>query len=610
MTSYIKALTYHPVKSKVTMDDAALARVEQQRLELEANIAKLKKAFRHWQALEIDYQGLSEEYIGRPENLSKMQSLKFGQDYGADVVDEKELRELINYDKGTPRKPEQIVELLCKRVEYVNRNIETIRKQLNDAERKRNVLLLAEEPNFRDDAALPLTEITEELDDDGRVLSSKVQRSNEAAAPLAKVLKKAGVRGIEDQGGKVVAIEDRFSEPGAVAPPLSDTAFGLSDATNETKLSTTLAANTPQIIDVPQTSSKIQNGVFQTNSTQHDITVPAESAEDAAFRAEMLSYHDGLGEVGAIVAELDLEDGENSIGDEDLEDDDLSLPSDYDEDEDLESESDDEKGMSRHSLQSEAYLRKMKLLEKKHGITGMANLGPKPELPVEVKDQIDRPLPAEAARKAALARAEFAAAAEASSSHGEEAPKRSKPKKRVAFASELGIAPDTALKAKKQEISTKEPIVITTKPLKESIVERPVQENIEPDQAPPNRVSRFKAARSPTPQILISAPAASSAQPHSGPAGKIYEPAIIERTTTSASTSAPGPDESGIDAAMHSREIATEYHELRNRLMQRQGGFVGEGEQNNWGEATAPLPVEDENGKVRKVSRFKAARMK
>ena len=594
------------------MDDSAIARVEQQRLELEASIAKLKKALRHWQNLEIDYQGLSEEFIGRPESLTKDVSLKIGQDYGADIVDEKELRELINYDKGPPRKPEQIIELLSKRVEYVNRNVDTIRKQLSDAERKRNVLLLAEEPNFRDDAALPMTEITEELDEEGNVLSSKVQRSDEAGVPLANVLKKAGVKGIEDEGGRVIAIENRFGEPRATAPPLSATAPDVSAATSDRRVSKTPATDRPQTNDATLALGKTQNEALEAGSTQRDVKVPVESAEDAAFRAEMLEYHDGLGEVGAIVAELDLEDGEVSFDDEDVEDDDFSLPSDYDEDEDVEDESDDEKGMSRHSLQSEAYLRKMKLLEKKHGITGMSNLGPKPELPDEVQDQINRPPPAEAAKKATLARAE-AAAAETSASVVEKLPKTSKPNKRVAFASTLDIAPDAEPAAKKQEFTAKAPIVLTTKPLKESIVERPVEATVETDQfVPSKKVSRFKATRNEIPQTPMFAPAASSKpQSSTGPAGKIYSPNIIERPAgLENSAPAPGGDEDGIDEAMHSREIATEYHQLRNRIIQRQGGFVNEGEQNNWGDATAPLPFDDEAGKVRKVSRFKAARMK
>lgn len=585
------------------MDESALARVEAQRVELESNIMKLKKSLRHWQTLEIDYQGLSEEFVTRPETLPKEQSLKIARDYGADIVDEKELRELLNYDKGVSRKPVQIIELLSKRVEYVNRNVDTIKKQLSDAQKKLNVLLLAEQPEFRDDAGLPLTEITEELDEDGRVVSSKVQRSDEASPQLAEVLKRAGVKDVEEVGGRVVA-KKPGNERTSAALPVSVLPHSSSDSP--------LDSHAVDVVSVGR-HQKSSDGV----SKSMTASVPTESAEDAALRAELLQYHDGLGEIGAIVAELDLEEGDVSF-DED-EDDDLPIDSDYDEDEDLVDESEDDNGMSRSSLQSEAYLRKMKLLEKKHGITGMSNLGPKPDLPNEVKSQIDRPPPAEAARKAALARAEAAAKSEADAQGLENNPAVSKAKKKVAFANSLDIAREDEKTSTKPKDAPSAPVIITTQPFKQSIVERPVKDVVEDSTEPPTKkVSRFKAARTSTPQTPMFAPEASDfPRPvtgddrRSGPVGKIYEPTVIEHPARTENIAPPpGADDFGIDDAMHQREIATEYHQLRNRMIQRQGGFVHEGEQNNWGDATAPLDVEDDAGKVRKVSRFKAARMK
>jgi unconventional prefoldin RPB5 interactor 1 len=597
----------HISKKFTIMDESALARVEAQRIELEANIANLRKSLRYWQALDVDYQGLSEEFLARPENLSKAESLKIAQEYGADVVDEKELRELLNYDKGVPRRPEQIIELLSKRVEYVNRNVDTIKKQLADAQKKLNALLLAEQPDFRDDAGLPLTEITEELDEDGNVVSSKVQGSDEASPRLAEVLAKAGVRDVEQVEGRIVA-KDSMKEPTRTEPVSSAPGISL-EAHHD-------ANNIPAIVVSQPVTTEASAAILEKTS------VPGETAEEAALRAEMLQYHQGLDEVGAIVAELDLEEGDVAYGEDD--DDDLLVDSDYDEDEDLEDESEDEKGMSRSSLQSEAYLRKMRLLEKKHGITGMSNLGPKPDLPSGIESQLNRPSPAEAARKAALARAENAAKSETSKKEVEEKPAKAKAKKKVAFANTLDIAAENASANLKRTEIPKAPVTITAAPFKQSIVERPAKELVSSSTEPPTKkVSRFRAARSSTPQTPMFAPdttdttnptskTTEDSRSGSGPIGKISEPTIIEHP--SSKTDVPPPNGSsdvfGIDDAMHQREIATEYHQLRNRMIQRQGGFVGEGEQNNWGDATAPLDVEDENGKTRKVSRFKAARMK
>ena len=594
------------------MDESALSRVEAQRIELEANITKLRKSLRHWQALDVDYLGLSEEFLARPEVISKAESLKIAQDYGADIVDEKELRELLNYDRGVPRRPEQIIELLSKRVEYVNRNVDTIKKQLGDAQKKLNVLLLAEQPEFRADAGLPLMEITEELDEDGNVVSSKIQRSDEASPQLAQVLTKAGVRDVEEVEGRITAkklVEKSIKEPIKVVEKVSNSADMSPEVLH--------GANEIPAVGVSQPITAEESAPPLTTAN-----VPGESAEEAALRAEMLQYHQSLDEVGAIVAELDLEEDDVSYGEDD--DDDLLVDSDYDEDEDLEDESEDEKGMSRSSLQSEAYLRKMRLLEKKHGITGMSNCGPKPDLPSGIEPQLNRPSPAEAARKAALARAENAAKSEISTNDVEEKPAKAKAKKKVAFANTLDIASENNSSNLPQKETPKAPVTITTAPFKQSIVERPAKELVSSStELPTKKVSRFRAARSSNPQTPMLAPdsinpnnptskSTENKRPESGPIGKIYEPTIIEHPTSKSDALPPSgtSDIFGIDNAMHQREIATEYHQLRNRLIQRQGGFVGEGEQNNWGDATAPLDVEDENGNMRKVSRFKAARMK
>ena len=81
-------------------------------------------------------------------------------------------------------------------------------------------------------------------------------------------------------------------------------------------------------------------------------------------------------------------------------------------------------------------------------------------------------------------------------------------------------------------------------------------------------------------------------------------------STTSSTTTAPAPDT--LDTELHHREVALDYHRLRNRKIHAQGGFVRDDDtdeeefehmQNDW-------VVEDEDGNVRKVSRFKAARLR
>jgi unconventional prefoldin RPB5 interactor 1 len=62
------------------------------------------------------------------------------------------------------------------------------------------------------------------------------------------------------------------------------------------------------------------------------------------------------------------------------------------------------------------------------------------------------------------------------------------------------------------------------------------------------------------------------------------------------------PDE--FDPVVVNREVQTQYHKMRNKMIQQQGGFKPTEE-----EEDHPL-MEEKNGKTKKVSRFRAARLK
>ena len=76
-------------------------------------------------------------------------------------------------------------------------------------------------------------------------------------------------------------------------------------------------------------------------------------------------------------------------------------------------------------------------------------------------------------------------------------------------------------------------------------------------------------------------------------------PTIVERETTT-NTSPVEPDE--FDPHLLHQEVATEYHKMRNRMIQKQGGFMKEDE-------SEIVPFTEEEGGPKKVSRFKAARL-
>ena len=285
------------------MDDAALARIEEQRVELEANIAKLRKSLRHWQTLEIDYESLREEFTGTPDDASVEECLAVAKEAKPELVDDKELGTLLRDNNGRPRHPSQLAELLSKRIEYVDRNVQTVRKQLSDAERKRNALLLAEEPDHRDEAGLPLAEITEELDDSGNVVSSNVGNPESTAPQLIDVLKKAGVPDLKQTDDTIIKVES---------------GGGLEAEADEGQ---------------PEPPETANNG--GTSSSNRFPVNGKDTEEEAQLREEMFEYSRGMDVVGAIVAELDLEEGGSDISYDD-QDDTLELDSDLEHDEEFE----------------------------------------------------------------------------------------------------------------------------------------------------------------------------------------------------------------------------------------------------------------------------------
>lgn len=624
------------------MDEAALARLEWQRVELEGQIAQLRKSLRHWQTLEIDYEGLKEEFSLLSEDCSTQEALDVAKDFAADLVDEQEIRSLFGVDKGPKRTPPQVVDLLSKRVDYVSKNAFTIKKQLSDAEKKRNALLLAKEPEYREEAGLPLTEVTEELDDDGNVVSSKLETAQTAAPQLLEVLKKAGVDDLIEQDGVVTTASKSDQKLGSDSLPQSasleqtDTPDRPKERQPVPKLpeqitsaespspqpslsSNTIVAPTDQPTkELPIKSSSIHldkdhdsvadNADFPTN--------PNDNEEDAALRREMLEY--ARSEIGPIVAQLELEEGASDISyDED--EDQFSLDSELDDEFDEEDESEDEYGQTKSPVISNRYRRKMEQLEQKLGVK---NLGPEPGVPVDVVEDLKKPPPAEAARKAAIKRAEAAAIAsnENTKTSNVESQPTKRSKKKVSFANDLDIA-ETNFQPQ-NEAQSKLPKTVPLPPVTGSIIERNPSTTGTDSSASsitqPKKVSRFKAAREATPQTpLFQSPETNllSAPPtNAEPAlltNEVMSPAVIERPDPPNSGKARAPDRYDFDEALHKQEIASEYYKSRNRMIQRQGGFIREGEDENYGESTAPLPtVDEETSKVKKISRFKAARLR
>ncbi|KAG8631443.1 hypothetical protein KVT40_000583 [Elsinoe batatas] len=573
-----------------------LHEVDRRRVELETNMEKLEKALKHWQLWDAEYEGFKEELIeleddARPETIERL-----ADDFGGELLTIKEIRELAGLDKGTVRDAKYIVNLVERRQDYVAQNIGTISKQIDTARIALVELEDSSESSSQPEKGLSVSEIIEELDDDDNIISSKVTKPEEVTANILDTLKKAGVKDLP-----VASVpEPMKTEMGdqTEAVTAESPAKAISTRTKVVQ-DEAVNGNVPSRSSVPSepsstaTSMKsVSNSLIEGSFGEHERVIEIddddefigstavipkdESPEDAQLRREMLNYH--LNEVGNVVAEMDILEGDSDeeYYDElqDLQDSDgVSETSDV-------SEEEDEHGRSLRPAITADYRKQMQDLERKLNGPVMGNLGPAPtgvDLPTASQDVVSAITDTKPALK--------------SSTKAKEGGGKS-----VRFAESLDVQPSPAQPAPQpQALQPK-----STHTLADNVMERSSTSNTTPVSSKPAKVSRFKQTRTEAP----TQPAQPAQPPSSGTSSntKTLSDAVVERPSTQASLPPSEPDD--LDPEIQRRQLTTEYYRLRNSMIQQQGGFKLTDE-----DKEDPLMEEQEDGQMKKVSRFKAARL-
>ncbi|KAF2766656.1 hypothetical protein EJ03DRAFT_175247 [Teratosphaeria nubilosa] len=665
-----------------------LLKVEQQRQALEKNLQELRQSLKYWQTFEAEYEGLKEEILGAQPNVDSAKLTKISKTYDGDLVTEQIILELSGLGKSSPRTGQQIVRDIERRQEYVQKNVEIIQRRFFNAEAK------LEEFDFaatRDsETGLPLTEITEELDDDDNVISSSLSQPEVQQSRLVEALKKAGLSQDDLASGeseKILkpAITNASPPPSVVAasapalmiekrakstndiplasgeiaegpnrPPLRKKSVSFAADTKEPPEITRMESEdgkktvsfaekvavapaapppdtrsvsfSPKVEEIPvgplgPTSPQVaaQAGAAKPEADaeaqkelrasfkpgdrvktldddddliKEEIVAPeGESEEDAQTRREMLDYH--LNEVGHIVAEMDLAEGlgddYDELDDEDYDDDDTSshyTGSTYLEDEDTpytsglsDEENEDEHGRTKGKVISDDYHKQMLAMQDRL----IGNLGPAPkddELQ-DIDGEID---PADVRRL--VIRGENSSVSSIASDSSD------KKKKRVSFAESLDVAePVKAKKTLPSENAT---------PVSDVVSERKTESNTTLPPTLMKTASRFKKAG----EEAAEQPRVDEDGVPLGPAGRTLAENLVERPVPEKHSKAPSPDDA--DPIAERRQLAAEYYRRRNEMIRQQGGFNVDREED---EALGEL-MEERDGKLKKVSRFKAARLK
>ncbi|GAB7337962.1 hypothetical protein MBLNU457_4341t1 [Dothideomycetes sp. NU457] len=629
----------------------ALDAVEEQRAQLEENVAKVRKALQHWRQWDAEYEGLKEELLSGTSDAGEREFVTLSKDFGGQLVDEKEIRDLTGLDKPPVRQPTQIINVIERRQDYVQQNIKTIEKRLEVAETALTAHLdqeqEADELEAGNASELPISEIIEELDEDDNVISSRVSQPEDNAAKIYDTLHKAGINDLDpkrpattttDRQGSNIADVNETKLPDSTAKPdnnpTSKSPIGrkksvsFSEDTKPPSISSALSHSTGIKADLPEPKSvsfaeEVQEYEIPANAPNaakgqatpassvsedllrgsfgpdqrvleldendeiiaiKDPVIPEnESLEDAQRRREMLAY--SMNEIGPIVAELELEEGNSD--DEDYEDadefDDEALGLDGAMTEDTSDEEEDEFGRTTKKVITADYRQQMLDLERQLQEKIIGNLGPRPM-------EEDHPdINADELKRLVIRGDDQGQSAEKSKDV-------SAGKKTVRFAEGLDVQrsqpkPSAAPTAPTQTATPMEDVVLERSSTSAQIAP-------EPPKSKPSKPSRFK-------QNLTSSTSTTPAEPPKATRDGILLDEVLERPTLSNVPAAPSePDE--MDPEIQQRQLTNEYYRLRNSMIRQQGGFKPADEVDD---GEGPL-MEERDGRVKKVSRFRAARMR
>jgi unconventional prefoldin RPB5 interactor 1 len=489
-------------------------------------------------------------------------------------------------------------------------------KRLRKAEDELLALDAKDQP-LQEGGEFPMQEIMEELDEDGNIVSSSINTPGNQASELLDVLKKAGVRDIPDaEEPKTTASPAEATPEDAVSDP-SSSMVAETQADSSSGQNASLALESNDISREDLDLKRPVSVVTPEDRQQPPVTDVDETAEDARLRREMLQY--GIDEVGAIVAELEMDESGSEV----------SFDEDYDYDYD-EEENEDEYGRSHTALPAD-YHQQMRELEAKLNARGLMNMGKDTQtFPEEVQQEIENPTVVDP--------------------DAESSSKEKKPKKRVAFADDLDIAP-----APEPQAAAEKPLPPQDEPkvLADSIVERTSrpQESPRPTPSGSKKASRFKSARGAAPGTPASESVTSGAttanpsevtesrirkqantapstapptlfpatpkqpKPFSTPITDItetehkpYTPKppqdrtlaekVLERQVTPGAAKAPELDH--YDEELHQKQIASEFFHMQNRMS---------GKSNSQSEEEQAILPPDPEEPPKRVSKFKASRM-
>lgn len=350
--------------------------LEQHRARLEASLVKLRKALRQWQTYSAEYEGLKEELQELPADASKESMIEVGYHFGGTVVDSAEVLSLLGEKSGLKRNRDQVIRAIDHRINYVTENIKKVEEQLGKGEEKYASLLVVQGPEVLTEDGEPIIEIREELDEEGNIISSttqphgrgkatsmniddlkQFQKYLENAAEEAKTLSEP----MKLKENSTIAPKETLQEPGPmieisandlVSTPALGSTTAQSISVDEIRLDEVSLEELAPIEAPTGEPTRSPVRVDEGPAVEGDVVIPNqkptggfvldankkiqeedfvlsvdEPPEAADLRRQMIDYN--LHDIGAVVAEIDLEEEDYDDYDEDDEDEDNEEEDEY-----------------------------------------------------------------------------------------------------------------------------------------------------------------------------------------------------------------------------------------------------------------------------------------
>ncbi|KAI1166991.1 Prefoldin subunit-domain-containing protein [Nemania serpens] len=569
--------------------------------QLEEQVDKLVIALDEWRQWKQDYEVLRREIQALSPTATRSALTQTRQAFKGELVDEKELVGIFGRDDA--KKRDQVVSTVSNRLDYVSKNIATLTKQLEAAENTLATSRISSHPDADGEDGLPITEISEELDDDDNIVSYSLRRPGESQPQLIEALEKAGIgesslsshdlasSTTSDISKPLPAISSKPADTARKSQPNGARTTKGSGKQALKKKSVTFTEDTKEAREIkPSTHvQRLEELYRQAKDQENSITDPImpadEPPEDAELREDMIRYNRQtmMYEMAPIVAELQLEEGS-------ADDDDWN----YDDSEEDDDDDEDQWGRSTSGVVDDEYRQQMLELKERLSKQTFGEQRASIDEDDEFAEGIGRITVKHEDRGPAKDNPKLPAAKRVADSISKDEAKKS-----VRFAPSINVAESSPSAAQPESLQSQPPDV---DPLSDVVERRPSKAN---DNIPKSarKPSRFRKARAndasatqPQP-IAPEKPTDTTRYAPSGPEGQTLSSTILEHEP---SNEVKEPDE--LDANLLHQQVTEEYYKMRNKMIGRHGGFLKEN--------TDPIqPLEEEEGGPKRLSRFKAARL-